>query len=298
MGQARFGDGYGFMPLSAHDRTMTYTGEHESSKAPIQLYTISSNAAQIIQMTVLNKANSATGYSILANRTQLEMGETAKVTVSDAAYVTSYRLHVMQPDGNEFVIDNGCSNVFEFTVEQNGLHTAYAEVSSPVSLYSGSMTNKSILIQVGTPVSSVLLNKTSLLIEIGKYGKLNATVLPENATNKNVSWSSSNPVVVKVLSDGTILAQAEGQSIVTVTTKDGGYTASCTVSVGKRVRIIRQPTDATAATGVKALVPADAEGEGLKYQWYLKNVNATRFSKSSITKATYSVAMSNTTNDR
>jgi uncharacterized protein YjdB len=66
-----------------------------------------------------------------------------------------------------------------------------------------------------------------------------ATVLPSNATNKNVTWSTSNASVVKLVKndagkeDGTIFANAEGTAVITVTTVDGNKTATCTVTVIK-----------------------------------------------------------------
>lgn len=79
-------------------------------------------------------------------------------------------------------------------------------------------------------VSGVTLNKNSTSISIGSSETLIATVLPENATNKNVSWSSSNSNV-SVNSDGKITANAVGNAVITVTTQDGGYTATCNITV-------------------------------------------------------------------
>lgn len=79
-------------------------------------------------------------------------------------------------------------------------------------------------------VESVSLNDSSLTLEIGDIYTLNAVVLPNNATNKNVSWSSSKEDVATI-SDGVITAISEGTTIITVTTEDGGHTASCEITV-------------------------------------------------------------------
>lgn len=84
-------------------------------------------------------------------------------------------------------------------------------------------------------VSGVSLSDTTLNLEANKKGSLTATVAPNNATNKAVKWSSSNDDVATVVGDGTIgtvSAIAPGTAIITVTTEDGGHTASCTVNVG------------------------------------------------------------------
>ena len=92
-------------------------------------------------------------------------------------------------------------------------------------------------------VTGVSLNTTSATLEVGKSTTLTATVLPTNATNKNVTWSSSNTSVATV-SNGTVTAKAAGTATITVTTQDGSYKATATVKV-------TQPSSTTVAvTGV------------------------------------------------
>jgi len=83
----------------------------------------------------------------------------------------------------------------------------------------------------GIPVTAVSLDKTTLSFNaIGKSETLTATVEPSDASNKNVSWSSSNPGVAAV-NKGVVTAVGEGTAVITVTTEDGGFTATCTVTV-------------------------------------------------------------------
>lgn len=79
-------------------------------------------------------------------------------------------------------------------------------------------------------VQSVNLNKNSIVLNIGDSEKLNATILPSNATNQNVNWISNNPSVVTV-NNGIITAVGNGTSIITVITQDGNKAAQCTVTV-------------------------------------------------------------------
>lgn len=86
------------------------------------------------------------------------------------------------------------------------------------------------------PVESVELDKTSAtLTQVGETLQLTATVAPENATNKNVTWESSNPEAATVDENGLVTAVATGTANITVTTEDGNKTASCEVTVGLRV---------------------------------------------------------------
>jgi uncharacterized protein YjdB len=82
-------------------------------------------------------------------------------------------------------------------------------------------------------VTSVSLDKTEANLLIGATEQLTATVLPEDATNKNVTWSSSNEAIAFVSADGLVTAWAEGVATITVTTEDGGFTAACTVTVAR-----------------------------------------------------------------
>lgn len=78
--------------------------------------------------------------------------------------------------------------------------------------------------------NSVSLNKSSVTLGVEETLKLTATVAPTNASNKNVTWKSSNPKVVTV-NKGLIEGVSEGTAIITVTTTDGNKKATCTVTV-------------------------------------------------------------------
>ncbi|MCR5102571.1 MAG: Ig-like domain-containing protein, partial [Butyrivibrio sp.] len=85
--------------------------------------------------------------------------------------------------------------------------------------------------------TGVTLNKKS--IKIGKKGtyQLVATVLPENATNKNVTFKIANSKIAKVDANGLVTAKKIGTTTITVTTEDGKYTATCKVKVTKQVKV-------------------------------------------------------------
>ena len=79
-------------------------------------------------------------------------------------------------------------------------------------------------------VTGVTLNKTELALFTGDSATLNAAVAPDTATNKAVTWESSDTAVATV-QDGTVTAVGAGAATITVTTADGNYTATCTVKV-------------------------------------------------------------------
>lgn len=79
-------------------------------------------------------------------------------------------------------------------------------------------------------VESVKLSSSSLSIMVGEEATLTATVLPENATNVAVSWTSGNTAVATV-ADGVVTGVSEGSATISVITEDGSKTASCLVTV-------------------------------------------------------------------
>ena len=92
-------------------------------------------------------------------------------------------------------------------------------------------------------VTDVSLDKDTLSLYTGDTASLTATVEPDNATNKNVTWSSDNADVATV-DNGTVTAVSAGTATITVTTEDGQKTAACTVTVTDKTYMIS--ADATA----------------------------------------------------
>ena len=85
------------------------------------------------------------------------------------------------------------------------------------------------------PVTGVSLNKTSLTLTEGETETLKATVAPDNATDKSITWSSSNASIATVDASGKVTAVAAGTATITVKTTDGGKTADCAVTVNQKV---------------------------------------------------------------
>lgn len=82
-------------------------------------------------------------------------------------------------------------------------------------------------------VTSVKLSSDTLSLTVGESKSITATVLPDNASNKGVSWSSTNTAVASV-NNGKITALSAGTTTITVTTQDGQFKANCTVTVKEK----------------------------------------------------------------
>lgn len=79
-------------------------------------------------------------------------------------------------------------------------------------------------------VTGVALAPDKATLNVGETQELTAVIAPSNATNKNVTWASSDPAVATV-ENGVVTAIGKGTATITVTTADGGYTATCEVTV-------------------------------------------------------------------
>ncbi|MBE7090155.1 MAG: hypothetical protein E7362_05065, partial [Clostridiales bacterium] len=93
-------------------------------------------------------------------------------------------------------------------------------------------------------VSRVALDRTNIEMVVGEQQTLKATITPNDATNKKVTWSSSDPMVALVDSNGKVTAVNKGVSIITVKTEDGNRIAQCSV-------LVTNPDTVAAVTGVK-----------------------------------------------
>ena len=124
------------------------------------------------------------------------------------------------------------SNTSVATVDANGLVTAVSAGTATITATAdGKSATCTVTVTAATvPVTGVTMNKTSTSLYVGDTETLTATVAPDNATNRAVTWASSNPSVAKV-ENGVVTALACGTAVITATTQDGNHTATCAVTV-------------------------------------------------------------------
>ena len=125
-------------------------------------------------------------------------------------------------------------------------------------------------------VTSVSLNKTSTNINIGASETLIATVSPDDATNKTVTWTSSNPAVVQSVGGGAITAKSAGTADITVKTEDGDKTATCKVTVNAATVLVSdislhqvwaEPYEGGFQEIQADIIPNNAANKGLKWSF-------------------------------
>jgi len=122
------------------------------------------------------------------------------------------------------------------TVDSEGVVMAVSGGNTKIMAYTSNGLSATCHVNVDIDSVPVLVTgvtlKTSLSLKKGDTAQLTETVEPEEATNKNVTWSSDKPTIVTVSSTGLVTAIAEkGSAKITVTTADGKKTATCTVTI-------------------------------------------------------------------
>lgn len=228
------------LPADAGDKTVTWTSSQPevasvsasglvSALAP-GIATITAKAggkSDVCVVTVTKNWVDVSGVALDSPALSLAVGESAtlKATVSPAdASDPSLRWKSASPD--IAMVDN------------QGKVTALTPGQTEVTVSAGvfSATCQVTVYKEDILVESITLSATELELERGKAVRLVATVLPDNAEDKTVSWFSSDPLVASVDVGGWVNALSQGKAVITA--RAGDKTATCTVNVVVPVRSV------------------------------------------------------------
>ena len=217
-------------PSTATDKTITWSVSDESI---IKLQKFDSSVAVINaiapgQAYLYAKASNGVNTSLMVTVNTIPVSEIIlskqelRLNVSETY---QFEANVLPANASNKAIRWESSNAEIGTVDETGLFTAIAPGETVITCYatdeSGVSTQcQTVIIQ---PVTSITLNEHNLELEKNKSIQLVATIEPVNATDKRVTWSSSEPEIVSVNEDGVIEALKEGEAIITVATLDGSF---------------------------------------------------------------------------
>lgn len=215
-------------PSTATDKTITWSVSDESI---IKLQKFDSSVAVINaiapgQAYLYAKASNGVNTSLMVTVNTIPVSEIIlskqelRLNVSETY---QFEANVLPANASNKAIRWESSNAEIGTVDETGLFTAIAPGETVITCYatdeSGVSTQcQTVIIQ---PVTSITLNEHNLELEKNKSIQLVATIEPVNATDKRVTWSSSEPEIVSVNEAGVIKALKEGEAIITVATLDG-----------------------------------------------------------------------------
>lgn len=125
-------------------------------------------------------------------------------------------------------------------------------------------------------VTDIALDQTKATIKAGETLSLTASIRPENATNKEALWSSSDESVATVDANGTVTGKKEGTATITAKTVSGGKTATCKITVkGSAVTVSLNRSEIALQKGDKYQLTASATGGSgeITYSWKTENGN-------------------------
>ena len=196
-----------------------------AGKATITVTTVNAGETATCEVTVTEpEIVRVTGVRLNSSSLSMEKGQ-SQVLSETITPSNSSNQNVTWTSNNENVV----------VVNQNGKVTAIGEGTAVVTVRTedGGYT-ASCNIKVSLPnerVTGVVLNKTGITLEKEETYELRADVIPYNATNQKVSWTSNATSVATVDQEGKVKAVGPGKATITVTTADGNYKATCVVTV-------------------------------------------------------------------
>lgn len=127
------------------------------------------------------------------------------------------------------------SNNSVATVDSNGGVTSKNSGSTIITVTTHNGLKTEFFIEVETPVTNITLNSNEINLNPGGTFKLDATVNPSNASNKNIKWISANESIATVDQSGNVTADVAGTTYISAVSADGKVIATCTVNVSKPV---------------------------------------------------------------
>ncbi|MBP5539783.1 MAG: Ig-like domain-containing protein [Bacteroidales bacterium] len=165
-----------------------------------------------------------TGITLDKTTLALNEGQTEVVSI----------MSVTPDDANDKSVIWSSNNTSVATVDQSGRVTAVSKGTATITTKAndGSGLSVSCSVTVNRLISSIDFDKTSIALYNGESTAITTTILPESASNKNLSWSSSNTSVATVSTSGEVTGVSRGTAIITATTNDGsGISKNCEVEV-------------------------------------------------------------------
>ena len=266
-------------PANATDKTLTWTssnnsvasvsanGEVKALKAGSAIITVNSANGKTANcvVTVAKKIIEVTSVSLDQTKLELTEGDTATLTAS-----------VNPADATDKTLTWTSSDSSVATVSANGEVKAIKAGSTTITVSAANSKTATCVVSVAKKiieVTGLTLSNTELKMTEGDVATLTASVQPADATDKALTWTSSNEAIATVSANGEVKAVKEGNAVITVKASNG-VSATCKVTVESGIIVVTSVTlDKTSlemtegeAAVLKATVnPADATDKTLTW---------------------------------
>lgn len=191
----------------------------------------------------------------------------------------------------EFSLTSGRSYYgFGFYAQQSTGSTQYLPIDD-IQIYTASPYAEYV---APVAVTGVTVSPSAASVEAGKTTALSATVAPSDATNKNVTWSSSNTSIATVSAEGVVRGVSAGNATITATTEDGGFTSTCAVTVTEPAGTLYPNgtfrTNVTVASASMFLVVAMGDSGKVVIRVGTEDVGATGYNSYNSSTGAFSIA--------
>ena len=188
------------------------------------------NKTAVCRVTVNEKTVAVESVTLDKTEASLQIGETITLTAA-----------VLPENATDKTVAWSSSDTSVATVDNDGKVTAIKAGNAKIIASVGDIKAEcAVTVNEATvEVESVVISEKEVNLTVGENIRLTATVMPENATDKTVTWSSSNESVATVDATGKVTAIAAGQAVITASASD--KSATCTVTVEKPADLIEIP---------------------------------------------------------
>ena len=226
------------LPSDASDKSVTWTSSNSDIVSVTQNGSVTANAmgeaeitatsndggfSKTCKVTVVEPLVPATSLTLTPKTMSLNIGDSGALELQILPNDCNEKLKWESSDPSVATVNNGDIKALAAgttTITVRGINTSASATVTVIDPYA---------------VTGVTLDRTTLSLEMGETATLLATVLPEDARDKTVTWSSGNTAVATVDQQGKITTVSPGTAQITVTTKDGSFSASCALTVVERI---------------------------------------------------------------
>jgi uncharacterized protein YjdB len=217
-------------PENASNQAVTWEIDNEECASISQDGSITAKSLGSATITVTTKDQSKTATCALTTIPNISLdARTAIVNVGEARTLVASTHH---PSALEKGLEWSSSAPAVAKINASGMITALAQGSATImaTCLDGGMV-ATCKLTVALPVKSVAMKSSSMTLEKGNSRTFIATIRPVDATNQGLKWTSSDTSVATVDSDGEVSARGRGMTTITVTSDDGGKSATCNLTV-------------------------------------------------------------------